>query len=140
MFSHWLKGHVFTAWADNNPLPHIPIWYMLHKLKLNTSEQCWVAKIAAHEFDIKYVPGPKNVVAFALSQQPFAMRRISQCLISEPYRCLLKESESLSGGDIQDVFRWSNVHQATQKPSQRHNITVHDVTIPSVSSLSAAEV
>lgn len=22
-FSHWLKGHDFTVWTDNNPLPHI---------------------------------------------------------------------------------------------------------------------
>lgn len=22
-FSRWLKGHVFTAWTDNNPLAHI---------------------------------------------------------------------------------------------------------------------
>lgn len=33
-FSHWLKGHVFTAWTDNNPLAHI-----LTKPKLDAYEQ-----------------------------------------------------------------------------------------------------
>ena len=57
-FSHWLKGHVFTVWTDNNPLTHI-----MTKPKLDCCEQRWVAKLAGYNFDIKYVPGPQNVVA-----------------------------------------------------------------------------
>lgn len=33
-FSHWLRGHKFTVWTDNNPLK-----YILTKLKLDTCEQ-----------------------------------------------------------------------------------------------------
>lgn len=33
-FSHWLKGHQFTAWTDNNPLTHI-----LTKPRLDACEQ-----------------------------------------------------------------------------------------------------
>lgn len=56
--SHWLKGHHFTVWTDNNPLN-----YILTKLKLDTCEQRWVAKLAPFTFDINYIPGAKNVVA-----------------------------------------------------------------------------
>ena len=52
-FSHWLKGHHFTAWTDNNPLT-----YILTKPRLDACEQRWVAKLASYSFDIKYVSGP----------------------------------------------------------------------------------
>lgn len=109
-FSHWLKGHAFTAWTDNNPLTHI-----LTKPKLDACEQRWVAKLAAYDFDLKYVPGPRNTVADALSREPFAGCTIGERLLSEPYDKLLRESEMLSSSEVQNVFRWSNVHQGTQK-------------------------
>lgn len=99
-FSNWLKGHSFTAWADNNPLTHI-----LTKPKLDASEQRWVAKFAAYEFDIKYVPCPKNTAADALSRTLFARSRISRRLKREPYDTLLAEVERLSSCAVQDLFR-----------------------------------
>ncbi|KAL2098394.1 hypothetical protein ACEWY4_007601 [Coilia grayii] len=109
-FSHWLKGHAFTAWTDNNPLTHV-----LTKPKLDACEQRWVAKLAAYDFDLKYVPGPKNTVADSLSREPFAGCTIGERLLNEPYNKLLCESEMLSSSEVQDVFRWSNVHQGAQK-------------------------
>lgn len=65
-FSHWLKGHTYTVWTDNNPLTCI-----LTKPKLDACEQQWVSKLAPYTFDIKHVPGTKNVMADALSHDPF---------------------------------------------------------------------
>lgn len=77
-FSHWLKGHRFTVWIDNNPLT-----YILTKPKLDTCEQHWVSKLAPYCFEIKYVPGRLNV-ANALSRGPF-VKLLVQRHLSESY-------------------------------------------------------
>ncbi|KAL1248014.1 hypothetical protein QQF64_023390 [Cirrhinus molitorella] len=64
-FSHWLKGHSFTVWMDNNPLT-----YILTKPRLDACEQRWVAKLAPYNFSIQYIPGSKNVVADATTLCP----------------------------------------------------------------------
>lgn len=98
-FSHWLRGHSFTVWTDNNPLT-----YIMTKPKLDTCEQRWVSKLAPFVFDLKHIPGTKNVVADALSSDPFA-RSVSHRLITEQYSLLLAEAESVSCDGIQDTFR-----------------------------------
>lgn len=56
-FHHWLRGYRFTVWKDNNPLT-----YILSKPRLDACEQKWIAKLAPFQFDIKYIPGPRNVL------------------------------------------------------------------------------
>lgn len=97
-YSHWLKGHTFTVWTDNNPLT-----YILSKAKLDACEQRWVSKLAAYTFDLRHIAGRKNTVADALSRDPFA-KTVSHRLITEQYGRLLAEAEGVNEDWIQDTF------------------------------------
>uniref|UniRef100_A0A8C5BFE2 ribonuclease H n=1 Tax=Gadus morhua TaxID=8049 RepID=A0A8C5BFE2_GADMO len=98
-FSHWLKGHKFTVWTDNNPLT-----YIMTKPKLDACEQRWVSKLAPYFFEIKHIPGRLNVVADDLSRDPF-VKPLSQRLLSEPYSGLLEQVCEVEEGCVQDSFR-----------------------------------
>uniref|UniRef100_A0A8C1XJY0 Gypsy retrotransposon integrase-like protein 1 n=1 Tax=Cyprinus carpio TaxID=7962 RepID=A0A8C1XJY0_CYPCA len=101
-FGHWLKGHNFTVLTDNNPLAHI-----LTKPKLDCCEQRWVAKLASFNFDIKYVPGPQNVIADSLSRVPFVKSGVTQRLLRVPYDTMMTDMKGMSTNSVQDAFRCS---------------------------------
>ena len=128
-FSHWLKGHDFTVWTDNNPLTHI-----LTKPKLDAYEQRWVAKLSSFTFDLKYIPGPKNIVADALSRDPFTAS-ISRRLIQEPYSSLELEAEGAEVDRVQDAFRLGIQHLQV---AQRHESVQHTPGSYSSSEVKAA--
>uniref|UniRef100_A0A9J8BSI6 Gypsy retrotransposon integrase-like protein 1 n=1 Tax=Cyprinus carpio carpio TaxID=630221 RepID=A0A9J8BSI6_CYPCA len=98
-FSHWLKGQTFTVWTDNSPLT-----YVMSKAKLDACEQRWVSKLASYTFELKHIAGTKNVVADALSRDPF-VKTVSGRLMRERYRDLLVEAEEVDGDGVRDAFR-----------------------------------
>ncbi|KAL0153279.1 hypothetical protein M9458_051454, partial [Cirrhinus mrigala] len=87
-----LGAVLFTVWTDNNPLK-----YILTKPRLDACEQRWVAQLAPFDFDIQYIPRTKNVVADALSREPFVAH----------YSTLLKQAANFKKDDVQNMFRLS---------------------------------
>lgn len=136
-FSHWLKGRHFTAWTDNNPLT-----YILTKPRLDACEQRWVAKLASYSFDLKYVPGPKNVVADALSREPFVTTCVSHRLITEPYLTLLRNVSGVEDDSVQQAFKVSNNHQMVlrsgRQPCDRSSSCSGSVEAPEISAVLSA--
>lgn len=89
-------------WTDNNPLT-----YILSKARLDACEHRWIAKLVPFRFDIKYIPGSKNMVADALSREPFVQSSTSCLLMRVPYDELLAEAAAVGANRVQGVFRWS---------------------------------
>lgn len=127
-FSHWLKGHSFTVWTDNNPLT-----YILTKPKLDACEQRWVSKLAPYNFDIKYVPGRLNVVADTLSRKPF-VKPLAERLLSEPYCDLLKQSCEVKEDSVQNAFHLTCQPQSLTDPplSTAVNVSMSEDEVSSV--------
>ncbi|KAL7865118.1 hypothetical protein SRHO_G00103650 [Serrasalmus rhombeus] len=129
-FSHWLKGQTFTVWTDNNPLT-----YILTKPKLDACEQRWVSKLAPYNFNIQYIPGSKNVVADALSRQPFTRARVSQRLVTEPYTVLLEEAQHFKENAVQLTFHVSAQCQVVQPASSHQELTHCSLSCDEVSAI-----
>lgn len=76
----------------------------MSKAKLDACEQRWVSKLASYTFELKHIAGTKNVVADALSRDPF-VKTVSGRLMRERYRDLLVEGEEVDGDGVRDAFR-----------------------------------
>ncbi len=132
-FSHWLRGHRFTVWTDNNPLK-----YILTKPRLDACEQRWVAQLAPFTFDIQYIPGTKNVVADALSREPFVQSKILHRLTRAPYSTLLEQAANFKKDDVQNMFRLSaEVHEMRDVNAQ---IEPGDATFEAVCTVGSVQV
>ncbi|KAJ8349270.1 hypothetical protein SKAU_G00244000 [Synaphobranchus kaupii] len=76
-----------------------------------------------------YIPGPKNVVADALSREPFVNSRILHRLTRTSYAALLEEAEGLRVDAVQDMF-----HISTELSEMREKCAVLMPGEPVVSS------
>jgi hypothetical protein len=66
-FRHILEGHDFQLWTDHRPL----VIALTHVSELwSARQQRHMTAIAEFTSDLRYVPGPANVVADALSRPP----------------------------------------------------------------------
>lgn len=133
-FHHWLRGHRFTVWTDNNPLT-----YILSKARLDACEQRWIAKLAPFQFDIKYIPGPKNVVADALSREPFVQPSTVHQLTRVPYEDLLAVAAAVCAPAVQEAFRCS-AHPGDKNLDGSQPVTCQCAAVTQVGALTSDEV
>lgn len=87
------------------------------KPKLDACEQRWVVKLALYMFSLKHIAGTKNVVADALSRDPFA-KTVVHRLVLEPYHNLLAESDAVGVDGVQDVLRLKVQCYQTKRPKR----------------------
>lgn len=63
MWRHYLLRRMFVLMSD-----HIGLRYLFDQLNLNTWQARWLATINEFDFEIKYIKGKENMVAYALSR------------------------------------------------------------------------
>ena len=73
-FRQFLVGNRFRVKTDHTSLHHF-----LGQKGLNDRQHKWVNRIQAHDFDIEYVKGKKNIVGDALSRRPTTLSLMSIC-------------------------------------------------------------
>lgn len=133
-FHYWLRGHQFTIWTDNNPLT-----YILSKARLDACEQRWISKLAPFQFEIMNIPGPKNVVADALSWEPFVRPSTLHRLTRVPYEELVAEAAAVCAHGVQEVFR-SSAHPTDRTSEDCQPITSQCAAVAKAGTLTSQEV
>lgn len=102
-----------------------------------------VSKLAPYDFDIRYIPGPKNVAADALSREPFVHPNLLHRLTTLPYGALLEEAKALEPDCVQDAFRLScdPLSRLQHRPlTVANNSSVGVPLLPSISSKAVSAV
>ena len=61
MWHHYLIGRIFLLMSDN-----ISLKYLFDQQNLNARQARWLAFLSEYDFEIKYIKGKENKVAYAL--------------------------------------------------------------------------
>ena len=77
--------------------------YILTKAKLDACEQRWISKLELHKFEIKYIPGPKKIVADSLSRELFIPPSALHRLTKVPDETILAEANAVRTVRMQDL-------------------------------------
>jgi len=64
MWTHYLLGSIFVLMND-----HSGLRYLFGQLNLNVRQARWLATINEFNFEVRYIKGKENKVAYALSKQ-----------------------------------------------------------------------
>jgi hypothetical protein len=93
-FRQYLVGGRFVARTYHNNLRHF-----IELKDLSERQQKWVSKVKAYDFDIKYVKGKNNMVAYALSQRPTTFS-IYEIVVDSKSLLLVEYSKNTFAGEL----------------------------------------
>jgi transposase InsO family protein len=116
VFRNYIYGHKFNIWTDHNPLAQLKTLRDTHGRIAR-----WFISLQEYEYEIKYEPGVKNVVADALSRPNEEISAV-----------LLAQLEDPVPGDIITAIR---AETALEFPANEEQVRIRRITLQRIGGL-----